>query len=496
MAVLRISSPATLRVERTYVLDVVFRDWLGLDYVLEAEPEASGLTIICMANDQAGRRLVLADDFFACAASHWLMPESLPSLPLAQWDLAADGRFEVDGVAEVPVLFGKLLPNGRYLEIRDKDIRLGLDVFGAIFFMLSRYEEWIVQTRDSHARFPATASVAYRAGFLHRPLANEYLEILWTLLRRLWPQIARRRHAFAVRLTCDVDRPFGAVGKSWPQVFRGALCDLAIRRSPGLMVRRLALRATGCDREDDERKDPNNTFGFIMKTSERHGFTSTFYFMTGQSNPRFDDGYPIRAPRLRRLLRRIHDGGHEIGLHPSYETFRDGTRIQKELSDLLGALEQEGIRLDRCGARQHYLRFDATQTWRHYEAAGLAYDATMSFADHAGFRCGTCYDFQLFDLAARKPLALREQPLIAMEISLLDYQRLSPDEARDAIAGLAGNCRKFSGTFSLLWHNTELRTTGQQRYYESIIAEIARSTPAASTLYGSVTTMCSLAAMV
>ena len=43
--------------------------------------------------------------------------------------------------------------------------------------MLSRYEELITKDRDQHNRFPATASVAFKAGFLDRPIVSEYLEI-------------------------------------------------------------------------------------------------------------------------------------------------------------------------------------------------------------------------------------------------------------------------------------------------------------------------------
>lgn len=45
-----------------------------------------------------------------------------------------------------------------------------------------------------HDRFPATASLAYRAGFLDRPQIDEYLEILWAAMRRLWPGLQRKPH--------------------------------------------------------------------------------------------------------------------------------------------------------------------------------------------------------------------------------------------------------------------------------------------------------------
>ena len=53
--------------------------------------------------------------------------------------------------------------------------------------MLSRYEEAVLLDRDDHDRFPATASIAYKTGFLDRPIIDEYVEILWVAMKRVWP---------------------------------------------------------------------------------------------------------------------------------------------------------------------------------------------------------------------------------------------------------------------------------------------------------------------
>ena len=39
-----------------------------------------------------------------------------------------------------------------------------VDVLGSIFFLLTRYEEIVIGTRDRHGRFPASASIAGREG--------------------------------------------------------------------------------------------------------------------------------------------------------------------------------------------------------------------------------------------------------------------------------------------------------------------------------------------
>jgi hypothetical protein len=47
---------------------------------------------------------------------------------------------------------------------------------------------------------------------------------------------------------------------------------------------------------------------------------------------------------------------------------------------------------------------------------------------------------------------------------------LSPDAAHAAVVELAAQCRRFDGSLGLLWHNSELPTDRQKRWYESLVA--------------------------
>jgi len=115
------------------------------------------------------------------------------------------------------------------------------------------------------------------------------------------------------------------------------------------------------------------------------------------------------------------------------------------------------------GCRQHYLRFRVPHTWRIQEQLGILYDTSMTFADHAGFRCGYCLPFRPFDLLENRVLNLWELPLTVMEGSLQnkDYQKLSPEQAYEQIVSLIEAVRKQSGIFVLLWHNSALDKSGE-----------------------------------
>jgi peptidoglycan/xylan/chitin deacetylase (PgdA/CDA1 family) len=467
MVDLVVTHPPGLECERQYASDVVLRDWLGLDYGTEVADRHD--TRITMVGDSDGRALHLADVFFPQAAGAWLETASLPTGPAGNWP---PGQAISPLDSEVPILFGEPHPE-QSGDLRNGKVHLPIDVFGSIFFLLSRYEEVVSEARDHRDRFAGTGSFSHRFGLLERPLANEYLEIIWASLQRLWPRLQRRARSYAVDLSCDVDVPFSAVGRPWRRMVLSLGADLLKRRAPDLALRRLSAKFAGGGVGIE--RDPNNTFDFMMKTGERHGLKTTFFLKAGVSDPLVDEEYSLESPPVAVLLREMHARGHELGLHPSYHTYRDSARLKTEFTTLLKAAEYLGIRQDGWGGRQHYLRFAAPETWRGYASAGLSYDATLAHADQPGFRCGTCYDFPVYDLEQRRTLPLRERPLTVMELTLLDreYLGLAAEEAYQRIARLAAICRRFKGRFSLLWHNNALLTRTRQRLYEAVVAELA-----------------------
>ena len=197
----------------------------------------------------------------------------------------------------------------------------------------------------------------------------------------------------------------------------------------------------------------------------------TFFFKAGHSSPRFDRRYSLAEPVIERMLARIHGRGHEIGLHPSYATFRDANLLRQEADRLRQAMTRMGIRQVALGGRQHYLRWETPTTAGAYEAAELSYDATLSFADRAGFRCGTCHEFPFFDVQARRSLHLIERPLVVMEGTVIDVMRLGhSDKALELMLRLKETCRRFEGTFTLLWHNSHLGTEQDRHFYTTLLS--------------------------
>jgi len=454
--------------ERRYVLKVVFEDFLGVPYRLAAD---NGMgTRVVRPSDGDDRQLSVADGLFRAASTNWLTPSSLPVLPLSCWELEHRDQSAAVGHSSVPVLYGNPFPNGSFCRESERHVDLSIDIFGSVFFLLTRYEEMVCGDRDEHDRFAGAYSLAHAAGFLRRPLVNEYLELLWWWLTYLWPDLRRKPREPRLLISHDVDHPLEIARLSPWQMAQTAAYYAIRRRSPTTAFTR-SIQYLHTKRGHLE-SDPFNTFRFLMGVSERHGIRSAFYFLAGGQHPR-DGTYDLRDPWIRSLLGEMRDRGHEIGLHPSYSTYLDAERTAQEFHQLKQVAAELGIEQAQWGGRQHFLRWSNPQTWQNWEDAGLDYDSTLGFADQLGFRCGVCYEFPVFNLRTGQQLQLRERPLIVMEVTGLQYLRLRMDELCAAIAALAQTTRGFNGDFTLLWHNSSVDSHQLRSCYEAVLDTVA-----------------------
>jgi hypothetical protein len=422
---LLVETPPGYQPEREYVLDVVLRDWLGLDYQLRAADR--GDVRIALAAEPDGAAVTVPEVLFATPPDEWLTDRALPSLSA-----------------------------------------LEPDVFGSAFFMLTRYEELAVAERDQYGRFPATSSAAVREGVLGRPIVDERVEGLWEQLRRAWPRLERRPRTFEVVLTHDIDDPLATLQHTPADVVRQLGGDLVRRRDGRLAASRIRSLL------GDRRRDPNNTFDLLMDVSERHGLRSAFYFLAHRDPQPRPGPYLFEDPWVRDLIGRIARREHEVGIHPSLPTYLDAELTRQEIERLRRVAEAEGVQQEEWGGRQHYLRWANPDTWRNWEAAGLAYDSTLAYSEVVGFRTGTCHPYRVFDLRARRPLDLREEPFQVMDVTLLSSMGLSLDAAREATLAIAAQCRRHQGRLGILWHNnTLLRSAREQQWYASLIEAVA-----------------------
>jgi hypothetical protein len=462
---LAIQIPNTYQPERQYILSVLLEEFLGLEVLIQIVDIHRTLSI---GDDD--RQLLISDKLFSTPFEQWLQPTSLPQQPLKIWNLATTPLRAITVEPRLPIIYGDDPENPDFFRQSETEIYLGLDIFGSAFFMLTRYEEVIKTERDQHDRFPAKASLAYQEKFLDRPIINEYLEVLWVCLKQLWPKLERKPRQFKVCVSHDVDVPFRYLLSGMSSLLRRWSGDIIKRRSFHQFLETASQWARV--KAGYLEADPCNTFDLIMDISEVHNIKSAFYFITADSGGELKR-YDINHPLIRQLMRKIHLRGHEIGIHPSYNTYQNSKQTCKEFEILKQVCHEEKIEQAHWGGRQHYLRWETPTTLQNWEKAGLDYDSTLGFADLPGFRCGICYEFSTFNVLERTALKLRERPLIVMEHTVLGdhYLGLNVENpiAHKIMLRYREACEIFNGQFTLLWHNNHLTESSEVQLYRQII---------------------------
>lgn len=425
-------------------LQTILQERFGHAFTLE--PQADGRHIaLRLPGDERYIALALDGATFTRADS---------DLPCTQWNAPADGwHTALEPVLPAPGAITLLAP---LIEPTAQGWRIHYDILGLTYWMLTRQEEVGRTDLDTHRRFPATSSHAFKHGYLERPIVDEWLQLLGQVIIRTWPGLRLKRHTFSMKVSHDVDAPSRYGFASAKGLLRAMAGDVLKRGDIKNALRAPWIRLH--TRDALHGADPFNTFEWIMDMSDQHGLTSAFYFICGRTST-MDADYEPEHPAIRHLMRRIHERGHEIGLHPSYGTYQKPELIALEARRLRAVMAEENIRQSVLGGRMHYLRWEQPTTLRAWAAAGMDYDSTLSYADRPGFRSGTCFEYPAFDPVADEQLTLRVRPLVVMECSVIDTCYLglgTGDAALEKFMQLKTACHAANGRFTALWHNSSL----------------------------------------
>lgn len=399
-------------------------------------------------------------------------PLGRSNIPCAYWN--GDNRFHMTNSVAMPLIgIGEL--TDPLITVSSDGAFFFYDILGLVYWCLTRSEEVLRQDTDRFNRFPASSSHAFFHNYLDRPVVDEWLQVLQLVMEHLWPSLPLKQNEYSMQISHDVDAPARYCFSTPKQFLKSVAGELLIRKNI-----RAALKAPKLYFGKHQRihpEDPLNTFDWIMDRSEEHGLKSAFYFICGRTSSEHDAKYDIDHPAIRQLIRRIHNRGHEVGLHPSFNSYLDPATIAQEANILKRVCADEGVFQEKWGGRMHYLRWRQPDTMRAWDAAGMSYDASLGYADHPGFRCGTCFEYQAFDPVAQNPLNLRIRPLVAMDVSVIAREYLGLGNSGAALgkfAQLSDACKKVGGTFSLLWHNCQLGTPASKILYQNILMEACR----------------------
>ena len=361
--------------------------------------------------------------------------ESMPTLPLKTW-------------RGIPLLFGE--PREEW-SADGSQLIIYADLLASTYFLISRYEEMYRRSeRDSYGRFPGKSSLPYRAGFLHRPIIDEYGEALRQILletgiaERHNLRLEERPQTFCrVNLTHDLSRPYNYRG--WRSFLRAWLKQ---KKSP-LEAARLSFSA---DVEDDYFTFPK-FLKWDRNTCDSLGRdrSDIFLFIRMPSRHPLDKPYySLHSLYLRRILSIAAKHKVLLALQCSYAAGHQSELISKERHQFEKAFRQRPR-----GLRHNKLTSCEPEDLLQAYVSGFRNDYSMGYADVVGFRLGTCRPVKFINPNTRLLTELILHPLVLRDLTLSDqrYMALEQDEAERIAHDLIRTTARYNGELTLLWHN-------------------------------------------
>ncbi len=362
----------------------------------------------------------------------------------------AYGQNQVDGAIQVPAVAVALwqgpaqpheISRGNWQGVPSLYTGHGtvpFDVFGAVFFLLSRYEEYWPFEGDKMGRFSSGNSVVGDASFLQRPVIDEWRILLCELIQQRWPNSDMVLPAYQFVSTVDIDSAFAYIGKGMVRTVLAMAKDVVRRDWNNLKERWAALLATKADKYD--------TYAYMHDALQCCG-AHHMYFVQLSDWSEHDRNVHHSSKTLRQKIKELHQK-YAVGMHPGVRSHGSKAVLEEEKTRLENIIS-EAVR----HSRQHYLMLKFPQTYRALLEIGITDDYTMGYADQVGFRAGTSRPFAWYDVLEDKETPLIVHPIAMMDTTMRKYMKLSPQEATTLGREIIQRIRQSNGQCLILWHN-------------------------------------------
>ncbi len=338
------------------------------------------------------------------------------------------------------------------------------DVLAAIFLLVTRYEEYVVDASlfDKHNRFSAQHSLAHKFNFLQKPLVNQWVMEINKRLNQLFPGLKTTLPYYRFQPTFDIDMPWKYKNKGFLRTVGGLVMDVIKLNIEVLKNKVKILRGV--------KNDPDFTFDYIFEIHKLYNVQPIFFLLLG-NHGEFDKN-PHESNKAFRQLIEFISTHYNVGLHPSYRSNSDFHILKKEKERF-----ERMTHLPLVRSRQHFLKLRFPETYHNLLSLGVKQDFSMGYADNIGFRASIATPFRWFDLTKNEVTQLWIYPFQVMDVTLRDYLKLTPEEAMERMDILIKETQAVGGTFISLWHNSSFSNTeGWENWrgvYEKMIKKIA-----------------------
>lgn len=326
------------------------------------------------------------------------------------------------------------------------------DFLAAIFFLLSRVEEYRDNPRDQHGRFQSSSSLTSKLDLLKYPIIDEWIQAFEKKILETFGIKLQKRNGYSFTSTIDIDHIFAYRSKPYFVKVGAFVRDLFTLKFQRMKDRFLE-------------SDPYDTFDYLVEVNKNKGSNNKAFILTSERG-KFDKSLHPSHKEFISKVKSLSEN-FNIGIHPSYQSELDLEKLEKEKSDL-GKI----VNADIVDSRQHYLKMNLPDTYRNLIKAGITNDFTMGYPDKVGFRAGTSQSFAWYDLESDHSTELTIHPFAIMDVTLKQYLKLNKEAAISLSKRIIDSIRKVDGQFILIWHNSSFYHSEGWKDWKEIYEEI------------------------
>jgi hypothetical protein len=338
---------------------------------------------------------------------------------------------------------------------------LNFDVFAAVFFLLSRYEEYLDKPTIQHGNYDFHNSILYKLKTLDTPIIEQWLELLKNILHEKFPSLQFKQHKPTAGLSIDVDVAYAYRGRS------------LIRTAGGLVKKAFSFNFSEAANQLltilKWRKDMYDTYDYVFNLIQKR---KPVYFFNMGSFDEFDKNPSWKNKAFQHLIKYVSTKA-TVGIHPSYASNANKKLVGIE-KNKLGKITGAEITV----SRQHYLNLKWPETYNNLINNNIKEDYTIGYYYTYGFRAGTCNSFLFFDLKKNESTSLRLFPYAYMDGTLNDILKMTIGQAKMIVSKLIDETYKYNGVFIPLWHNSTLydrnEWKGWREVFEHTVQEIEK----------------------
>ncbi|MBL7764821.1 MAG: polysaccharide deacetylase family protein [Chitinophagaceae bacterium] len=415
-----------------YVLDIVFRLQLGLPYELTHDIEyflQSQEARINYSHEKLGEKRMI---------------QMIPNELIEQTDIRPQPT-ALRSFKGIPVI----------CRSGERDDQFPFDLFSAVFYLLTRYEEYIDPPMDQHDRFHHRASLAFEYEFLHAPLVDIWILELKKTFTLMYRDMAFPAKKFTYIPTYDIDMAWSYKHKGFLRNTGGLLRDIYHKKFD-----RVKERVAVCS---GRRKDPFDTFAYLDQLHAQYDYQPIYFFLAGERGT-YDKNIAPTHPAMKKLIADTRSK-YDIGVHPSYGSHFSDEQLKKEI-DLIGSKK----------SRQHYIKFKLPETYRNLIRHGITQDYSMGYGSINGYRASTSFPYLWFDLERNVVTPLEIHSFSFMDCNALFEENKTPDQAFYTLKEMVKSVEVLGGTMMTVWHNFSLGSdpqwAGWREMYEAFFAHV------------------------